>query len=387
MTDGIGAGDGGVGRADDPGRFRAVPSVGYNGLTAGRVVSLADLVERCGGGPDGMRETAAMVDLPVEEVATAVEDATPYRTVLTCVRPGDPVCGVDISHFEPRWARTGRPEVQCWFKEIGFDPDGDEVRVQVSADPGEVPAGNASMPTHSLYELSVEDAMALRIARGRAEAGGFGPGRVTGGVTVPAGDPVCRALTAIVRKLVDGHNWWPGDAFRWVEWAILPFVAGSTCAEGMRFLDRGGSLDWADLVEFGKDDLENLADLVERAAFVPAPDPAPVDPGQVAEAIGAWGTALSCRLEWPAGAEPTADELAATITGGASVPAGPPDALELPSVQVALGPAEAGGRLLTCTPRADATWHDVTVALRGIAWRVERAGAIRMSVDMADSVD
>ncbi|WP_406294749.1 hypothetical protein OG948_07170 [Embleya sp. NBC_00888] len=389
MTDGIGAGDDGAepAAAEDRGRFRAVPAVGYNGLTAGRVVSLADLVERCGGGPDGVRETAAMVDLPVEEVATAVEDAAPYRIVLVCVRPGDPVFGVDISHFEPRWARAGHPDVQRWFEEIGFDPDGDEVRVQVSVDPGEMPAANASMLTHSLYVSYVEDAMALRIARGRVEAGGLGPGRSTGEATVSAGDPVCKALTAIVRGLVDGHDWWPGDAFRWVEWAILPFVAGSTRAEGMRFLDRGSALDWADLVEFGKDDLEGLADLVERAAFVPAPEPAPVDPGQIAETIGGWGAALSCRLEWPVDAEPTARELVATITGGESVPDDALESLELSSVRVALDPVETGGRLLTCTPRADATWQDVTVALRTIAWRVERAGATRMSVEIAGSVD
>ncbi|MFI6584339.1 hypothetical protein [Embleya sp. NPDC050493] len=384
MTDGIGAGDGGAERADDPSRFRAVPSVGYNGLTAGRVVSLAALVERCGGGPDGLRKTAAMVDLPVEEVATAVEDAAAYRIVLVCVRPGDPVFGVDISHLEPRWTRSDHLEAPRWFAEIGFDPDGDEVRVQVGPYPLEVPAEYASTIMHCFF---VEDAMALRIAEARVEAGGFGPGRVTGGATVPAGDPVCGALTAIVRALVDGHAWWPGDAFRWVEWAILPFVAGATRAEGMRFLDRGSALDWADLLDAGRDDPDGLADLVEQAAFPPAQAPEPVDRGQVAEAIGEWGTALTCRLEWPAGAEPTADELAATITGGASVPAGSHDVLELPSVQVALGPVEAGGRLLTCTPRADATWHDVTVALRSIAWRVERVGAIRMSVDMADSAD
>ncbi|MFI1382739.1 hypothetical protein [Embleya sp. NPDC020886] len=277
MTDGLGAGDGGAERtgADASGRFRAVPSVGHNASTARRVVSLAAFVQQCGGGPEGMREVAAMVDLPVEEVATAVEDAAPYRIVLVCVRPGDPVFGVDISHFEPRWARVGSPDVQRWFQEIGFDPDGDEVRVQVSVHPGELPAEYTSMRTHSLYSLSVWDAMALRVAQGRVEAGGFGPGRSTGGAAVPVGDPVCEALTAIVRALVDGHGWWPGDAFCWVEWAVLPFVAGSTGAEGMRFLGRGSALDWADLVEAGKDDLAGLADLIERAAFAPAPvDPA-----------------------------------------------------------------------------------------------------------------
>ncbi|MET7303688.1 hypothetical protein [Embleya sp. NPDC005575] len=349
--------------------------------TANRIVLLSAFVDQCGGGPDGIRAVARMVEMSVEEVATAVEDATPYRIVLVCVRPGDPVFGVDISHLEPRWAGPGSMDVQRWFTEIGFAPDGDDVRVQVSPHPQEVPTGFASMTTHCSIG---EDAFALRIARSRVEAGGVGPGRATGGATVPAGDPVCRALTAIVCGLVNGHEWWPGDAFRLVEGAILPFVAGSTCAEGMRFLDRGSALEWADLLESAHDE-PGFTELIERAAFAPAPDPVPVDPGQVAEAIGEWGTALSCRLEWPSGAEPTADELAATIAAGAALPDGPHGVLELPLVRVTLRSAEAGGRLLTCTPRAEATWQDVTVALRTIAWRVEQAGAIRMSVDMADS--
>ncbi|WP_439676261.1 hypothetical protein [Embleya sp. MST-111070] len=358
--------------------------------TAGEIVLVAATAARLDG-PDVLETLAGRFELPVEEVVERLAQAEPYTVVLVAVGPDDTVPGIDVSHLDPRWIRE--PGACAWLETIGFVPERDAVRVHVVPAPYRVPAGRES---YIEYCWAVEDAMALRVAASRIDAGLAPGGRVPVGQepTVTGDDAMCWALTEVVRELVDGHHWYPGDAFRWVESTLLTAVAGMSPAHAAHFLGRASAYEWATAIAEGWEDDDRLAEVIQRAEFAPEAVAPPVDPNLVREAIGEWGTALVCRVSWAV----EADVITAILLQARPLAPNPgrvslSDTIELAAVDVRIArlpkppsdhPDATPLWWLTCTPHAEASWGDVVRDVRRMAWRLQEAGAAGMSVEIGD---
>ncbi|MFI1578058.1 hypothetical protein [Embleya sp. NPDC020630] len=376
----------------DPGRFRAVPSRGRNMRTAGDIVLMAASAARLDG-CDVLETLAERYELPVEEVVERLAQAEPYTTVLVAVGPGDAVPGIDVSHLDPGWIRE--PSACMWLKTIGFTPEGDEVRVHVVPAPYTAPVGCAS---YIEYCWAVEDAMAVRVAASLIETGLVPEGRVPvgQGPTVTGDDEVCWALTEVVRELVDGRRWYPGDALRWVETTLLAAVAGMRPEQAAGFLDRASAYEWATAIAEGWEDRDQLAKVIERAEFTAEAAAEPVDPQLVRDAIGDWGTALVCLVAWAVDAE----ALTVTLLRARPVALDPAtsassasDGIELEAIDVRItrlpepapdDPEAIPMWSLTCTPRTGVSWQEVLRDIRRMAWRLQEAGATRVSIEFGD---
>ncbi|MGW9214231.1 hypothetical protein ACWGR4_45710 [Embleya sp. NPDC055664] len=362
--------------------------------TAGDVVMFAAFVAQRPDS-DALETLMEWTGLPEEEIVERIAQAEPYTMVIVAAGPDDALPGVDISHLDPRW--LGQPGTCRWLEKIGFVPDGDAVRVYVVPAPYEPPAGCES---YIEYCFAVEDAMAVRVAASLIDAGLVPGGRVPvgQGPTVTGDDEVCRALTEVVRELADSHHWYAGDAFRWVECTLLDAVAGMPPEHAARFLDRASAYEWATAIAEGWEDRDRLAEVIERAEFAPEAAAEPVDPQPVREAIGDWGTALVCLVAWAV----DVDVLTATLARARPVALDPAtfassasDAIELEAIAVRITrlPASAPAPddpeaipmwSLTCTPRTGVSWQEVLRDVRRMAWRLQEAGATRMSVEFGD---
>ncbi|MGC0423538.1 hypothetical protein [Embleya sp. AB8] len=139
--------------------------------------------------------------------------------------------------------------------------------------------------------------------------------------------------------------------------------------------------EWARIIYWGFDE---WGDPRSPGEGPPRPLPSPGDPRLGGRALDEGNMQINIVLTWDA----TLDEVGAAVTGHPVTTNGLGARFEVGAFRVGVVPGpgrlDEGRWLLSCRPRADASWQDVVLTTREITCSAELAGAEGADVEMLD---